>query len=74
MTDADAHAGDSMSVVEPALRVIRRAARGVVNLLPDAPSDDAPRPDIDGRRPEGVDPEALRRLERTRKDGRGGDR
>jgi hypothetical protein len=53
---------------------IGRVARGIVDLLPDAPSDDAPPPDIDGRRPMGIDPEALRRLERTRKDGRGGDR
>ena len=63
-----------MSVVAPALRALQRAARGVVNLLPGGPSYEAPPPDIDGRRPAGIDPEALRRLERTRKDGRGGDR
>ena len=63
-----------MAVVEPAMQAIRRAARGIVNLLPDAPSTDAPPPDIDGRRPSEMDPETLRRFERTRKNGKGGNR
>ena len=63
-----------MSVLTPALRAFRQAVQAVVSLLPGGPSYDAPPPDIDGRRPAGIDPEALRRLERTRKDGRGGDR
>lgn len=63
-----------MSVVEPAVRAIRRAARGVVNLLPEAPSDEAPPPDIDGRHQSEWDAETLRRFQRTRKDGKGGNR
>jgi hypothetical protein len=63
-----------MSVFASAVGAIKSAVRGVVNLLPDAPSFDAPAPDIDGRRPTGIDPEALRRFERTRKNGKGGNR
>jgi hypothetical protein len=63
-----------MSILTPAVQAIRSAIRGVVNLLPEAPSSDAPPPDIDGRRPDGIDPETLRRFERTRKNGKGGNR
>lgn len=63
-----------MSVVEPAIRAMRRAARGVVNLLPEPPSDDAPPPDIDGKHQSEWDPETLRRFDRTRKNGKGGNR
>ncbi len=63
-----------MSVFAPALRTIRRATRGIWSLLPDAPTDDAPPPDIDGHRPADIDPETLRRFERTRKNGKGGNR
>jgi hypothetical protein len=45
-----------------------------VDLLPSPPSDDAPPPDIHGRRQSEWDPEALRRFERTRKNGKGGNR
>ncbi len=63
-----------MSALAPVMDALRRVAGAVGSLLPAPPSTEAPPPDIDGRRPMGIDPEVLRRLERTRKNGKGGNR
>ena len=61
-----------MSVITSALTAVKRVAGAIGNLFPAPPSVDGPPPDIDGRRQGDLDPEALRRVERARKDGKGG--
>ena len=59
-------------------RRIVDAIRGLVGLigrqLPEPPSDDAERPDIDGRRDPDPSPEDLRRVHLAEKQGKGGTR
>jgi len=54
---------------------IRRAVRGFgsafSDLLPSPPSDEAPPPDVDGRRPDHVDDTKVK-VGIQQKDGRGG--
>jgi hypothetical protein len=52
-------------------RAIRRVVSGVSSLLPSPPPDDAPPPDVDGRRPDHVD-ETKVKVGIQQKDGRGG--
>jgi hypothetical protein len=52
--------------------VFKRVAGAIWNLLPAAPSPEGPPPDIDGRRQDDLDPEALLRVQLERKDGHGG--
>ncbi len=61
-----------MSVTSSALAVVKRVVGAIGSLLPTPPSDDGPPPDIDGKRQGDLDPEALRRVELARKDGKGG--
>jgi len=61
-----------MSVVAAALDAVIRVARAIGNLFPAPPSSDSPPPDIDGKRQGELDPEALRRIDRSRKEGKGG--
>lgn len=61
-----------MSVVAPVVAAIKRVAAVVGGLLPEPPSRDSERPDIDGRRQADLDPADLRRVERARKEGKGG--
>jgi hypothetical protein len=56
------------------LDAVRRVVGWLGGLLPEPPSDASPPPDLDGRRPTGIDPETMRRLDRTRKNGHGGNR
>ena len=51
-------------------RALRKAAALVADLLPVAPSSDAPPPDIDGRRPMSADATATN-LKAKMRDGRG---
>jgi hypothetical protein len=62
------------SITQRAWAFVRTCSSLVVDLLPSPPSDDAPPPGIDGRRQSEWDPEALRQFERTRKNGKGGNR
>jgi hypothetical protein len=61
-----------MSLITPALDAVRRIAGAIGNLLPATPSADSAPPDIDGKRQGELDPEALRRVELARKEGKGG--
>jgi hypothetical protein len=61
-----------MSAIATAVATVRRAIDLVAGLLPDLPSGDGERPDIDGRRRSGLDPEDLRRVHRAGKKGKGG--
>ena len=61
-----------MSVITAALGAVKRIAGAIGDLLPAPPSADSPPPDIDGKRQGALDPEALRRVELARKEGKGG--
>lgn len=61
-----------MAVLDAAVSAIKRAAGAIAGLLPEAPSSEAERPDIDGKRRGDLDPEALRRVKRAEKAGKGG--
>lgn len=61
-----------MSVIPRVVAAIRRVGRALGGLLPEPPSEDAPPPDIDGKRSGTPDPEALRRVDLARKEGKGG--
>lgn len=61
-----------MSVITPALDAVRRIVGAIGSLLPVSPSVAAPPPDLDGRRPHELDPADLRRMDRARKEGKGG--
>jgi len=61
-----------MSLIKAAVMAIRRLASTIGGWMPQAPSDDAPAPDIDGRRASSIDPAARLRVDRARKAGRGG--
>ncbi len=61
-----------MSVIETVVAAIRRIGKAMGGLLPEPPSGEAPPPDIDGKRPGAPDPEALRRVDLARKEGKGG--
>ena len=58
------------SIVQPITRALRKLAGIVGNLLPTPPSDDAPPPDIDGRRPMSAD-ETDVNVKAHMRDGRG---
>jgi hypothetical protein len=62
------------ALVGAALAAFRRVGRAVVDLLPSPPSTDAPPPDVDGRHESTISAETLRRIDRTRKEGKGGNR
>ncbi|HEY4190218.1 MAG TPA: hypothetical protein VGM28_07340 [Candidatus Limnocylindrales bacterium] len=62
----------AVSVITPVVSAISRAVRAIAGLLPDGPSDDAPPPDVDGKRKGELDPDDLRRMDAQRKDGHGG--
>ena len=64
--------GNRMSVIASTVSALRRAAGVVANLLPEPPSRDSERPDIDGKRQADLNPEDLRRVQRARKEGKGG--
>lgn len=57
-------------ILQPVTRALRKLAGIVGNLLPAPPSNDAPAPDIDGRRPMSAD-ETEARLKAQLRDGRG---
>ena len=61
-----------MAVLNGAVALIKRAAGVIAGLLPEPPSTDTERPDIDGKRRADLDPEDLRRVRRAEKQGRGG--
>ncbi len=61
-----------VSVISPVVAAIGRAMRAISGLLPAGPSDDAPAPDIDGKRKGDLDAGDLRRVDAQRKDGHGG--
>jgi hypothetical protein len=61
-----------MSVITPALDAVKRIAGAIGSLFPAPPSADSAPPDIDGKRQGELDPEALRRVELARKEGKGG--
>ncbi len=58
------------SIPRSITRALRRLAGVVADLLPTRPSDEAPAPDIDGRRPMTADETELRMKAQAR-DGRG---
>jgi hypothetical protein len=61
-----------MSLIRAVLALFKKVAGAIWNLLPVAPSPEGPPPDIDGRRQDDLDPEALLRVQLERKDGHGG--
>jgi hypothetical protein len=61
-----------MSATHTAVAAVRRAISLVAELLPEPPSRDSTRPDIDGRRRSDLDPDDLRRVHRAGKKGKGG--
>lgn len=61
-----------MSVISAALAVVKRVAVAIGGWLPTRPPSDVPPPDIDGKREVELDPNALRRVELSRKEGKGG--
>jgi hypothetical protein len=61
-----------MSAMHTAVAAVRRAIDLVAGLLPEPPSHDSTRPDIDGRRRSDPDPDDLRRVHRAGKKGKGG--
>jgi hypothetical protein len=63
-----------MQVVDTAVSTVKRATAFLAGLLPEPPADEPEPPDIDGKRRSTIDPEALRRIERLRKNGKGGNR
>ena len=58
------------SIAQPITRALRKLVGIVGNLLPSPPSDEAPAPDIDGRRPMSADETEVKMKARMR-DGRG---
>ncbi len=61
-----------MAVLDGAVSAIKRVAGAVARLLPEPPSTESERPDIDGKRRADLDPEDLRRVQRAEKQGKGG--
>jgi len=59
------------SMVRSASRGIQRVASMILRLFPGPPSDDAPPPDIDGRRPTDADLARIK-VDMERKNGKGG--
>lgn len=59
------------SIARQASRALRKVASIVSNLLPSPPSDEAPPPDVDGRRPMDADLTRVK-FDIERKDGKGG--
>ena len=58
------------SITQPVTRALRKLAGIVGNLLPAPPPDEAPAPDIDGRRPMSAD-ETEVEVKAQMRDGRG---
>ncbi len=66
------HGVGAVAVLQAAVSAIKRAAGVVSGLLPEPPSNQAQPPDIDGKRTADLNPEDLRRVQRARKEGKGG--
>lgn len=58
------------SIAQPITRALRKLAGIVGGLLPTPPSDEAPAPDVDGRRPMSAD-ETDVKMKAQMRDGRG---
>jgi hypothetical protein len=64
--------GTTVAVLHTAVSAIKRAAGAVAGLLPQPPSTDPERPDIDGKRRADLDREDLIRVRTAEKQGKGG--
>lgn len=59
------------SITHAVSAAIRKVVSFLADLLPSAPTDESPPPDIDGKRPSEADTTAIS-IDLERKDGKGG--